>query len=55
MPIERLADLGLLIALAMLISALVGLIIVPALLLQLKPRFVREERPFFGTGTRLPK
>lgn len=52
---NMLADLGLLIALAMLISALVGLIIVPALLLQLKPRFVREERPFFGTGTRLPK
>ncbi|MDR1029694.1 MAG: MMPL family transporter [Treponema sp.] len=38
-----LAELGLLIALAMLLSALVGLIIVPALLLLFKPRFVWAE------------
>ncbi|MDR2632509.1 MAG: MMPL family transporter [Treponema sp.] len=40
---NMLADLGLLIALAMLMSALVGLVIVPALLLWLKPRFVWQE------------
>lgn len=44
---NMLADLGLLIALAMIMSALVGLIIVPALLLRIKPRFVWEERTFF--------
>ncbi|MHB9292865.1 hypothetical protein Holit_01976 [Hollandina sp. SP2] len=39
---NMLAELGLLIALAMIMSALVGLIIVPALLLWIKPRFVWE-------------
>ncbi|MDR1301844.1 MAG: MMPL family transporter [Treponema sp.] len=38
-----LAELGLLIALAMILSALVGLIIVPALLLLFKPRFIQDE------------
>ncbi|MDR2797050.1 MAG: MMPL family transporter [Treponema sp.] len=47
---NMLAELGLLIALAMIMSALVGLIIVPALVLWIKPRFVWEERPFFGSG-----
>ncbi|MDR1985523.1 MAG: MMPL family transporter [Treponema sp.] len=48
---NMLAELGLLIALAMIMSALVGLIIVPALLLWIKPRFVWEESSFFGTGS----
>ncbi|MDR1956372.1 MAG: MMPL family transporter [Treponema sp.] len=39
---NMLADLGLLIAMALLMSALVGLIIVPALLLVIKPRFIRH-------------
>jgi predicted RND superfamily exporter protein len=38
-----LAELGLLIALAMILSALVGLIIIPALLLLIQPRFVRDD------------
>ncbi|MDR2393769.1 MAG: MMPL family transporter [Treponema sp.] len=39
---NMLADLGLLIALAMIMSALVGLIIIPALLLLIRPRFVQD-------------
>ncbi|MDR3115042.1 MAG: MMPL family transporter [Treponema sp.] len=45
---NMLADLGLLIALAMIMSALVGLVIVPALLLRIKPRFVWEEPSFLA-------
>ncbi|MDR2485084.1 MAG: MMPL family transporter [Treponema sp.] len=39
---NMLADLGLLITLAMLMSALVGLVVVPALLMLINPRFVKE-------------
>jgi predicted RND superfamily exporter protein len=41
---NMLADLGLLIAMAMLMSALVGLIIIPVLLMLIKPKFIQRDR-----------
>ena len=42
---NMLVDLGLLIAMAMIMSALVGLIVVPVLLMLINPRFIANGSP----------